>query len=120
MDQKITDMYELLDSIEVIIEAADPAKRKALAQTIDAFAENFPEDFFLGCRPAGADAPAPFAVNDRRGVPPRGAIEAARCHPAGGSQVGRQRLAAPCVPLPRHFIHEAKKKTQPAASCCEP
>ena len=66
MDQKITDMYELLDFIEVIIEAADPAKRKALAQTIDAFAENFPEDFFLGCRPAGADAPAPFAVKRGR------------------------------------------------------
>jgi hypothetical protein len=45
MDQKITDMYELLDSIEAVIEAADPAKRKALAQTIDAFAEDFPEDF---------------------------------------------------------------------------
>ena len=29
-------------------------------------------------------------------MPPRGAIEAARCHPAGGSQAGRQRLAAPC------------------------
>jgi len=51
MDQKITDMYELLDSIEAVIEAADPAKRKALAQTIDAFAEDFPEDFFWAVGP---------------------------------------------------------------------
>jgi hypothetical protein len=51
MDQKITDMYELLDSIDAVIEAADPAKRKALAQTIDAFAEDFPEDFFWAVGP---------------------------------------------------------------------
>jgi len=96
MDQKITDMYELLDSIEAVIEAADPAKRKALAQTIDAFAEDFPEDFFWAVGPQAPTLLHHLLINDRRGVPPRGAIEAARCHPAGGSQAGRQRLAAPC------------------------
>jgi hypothetical protein len=39
-------MYELLDAIEAVIKAADPAKREALAQTIDGFAEDFPDDFF--------------------------------------------------------------------------
>lgn len=29
-------MYELLDAIEAVIQAADPTKREALAQTIDA------------------------------------------------------------------------------------
>ncbi len=53
-DDKITGMYELLDAIEAVIKAADPAKREALAQTIDAYSESFPEDFFWA---VGAQAP---------------------------------------------------------------
>jgi hypothetical protein len=41
-----TSMFDLLDAIEAVISAADPAKREALAKTIDAYAEDFPEDFF--------------------------------------------------------------------------
>src|SRR5262245_41688180 len=46
MDDAITSIYELLDAIEAVIKAADPAKREALTRTIDAYAEDFPEDFF--------------------------------------------------------------------------
>jgi hypothetical protein len=45
-EEGITGMYELLDALEAVITAADPAKREALAHTIDAYAENFPEDVF--------------------------------------------------------------------------
>src|SRR5215471_8877665 len=46
MDDAITSIYGLLDAIEAVIKAADPAKREALTRTIDAYAEDFPEDFF--------------------------------------------------------------------------
>jgi hypothetical protein len=45
-DDEITGMYELLDAIEAVIKAADPAKREALARTIDAYSEDFPDEFF--------------------------------------------------------------------------
>jgi hypothetical protein len=45
-EEKITGMYELVDAIEAAINASDPAKREALALTIDAYAEDFPEEFF--------------------------------------------------------------------------
>jgi hypothetical protein len=44
-------MYELLDAIESVIKAADPVKREALAQTIDAYADDFAEDFFWAVGP---------------------------------------------------------------------
>jgi hypothetical protein len=44
-DGEIAGVYELLAAIEAVIKASDPAKREALAQTIDAYAEDFPEDF---------------------------------------------------------------------------
>jgi hypothetical protein len=47
----ITSMYELLDAIEAVIKAADPAKRKALAQTVDAYAADFPDDFWWAVGP---------------------------------------------------------------------
>jgi hypothetical protein len=53
-DETITGMYELLDAVEAVITAADPAKREALAKTIDAYAEDFPEEFFWAI---GAQAP---------------------------------------------------------------
>jgi hypothetical protein len=38
-------MYEVLDALEAALRAADPAKREALAQTIDAYHDDFPEEF---------------------------------------------------------------------------
>jgi len=46
-EEKITGMYELLAAVEAVIQAADPAKREVLAETIDAYAEGpFGEEFF--------------------------------------------------------------------------
>jgi hypothetical protein len=53
-DDDITGIYELLDAIEAVIKAADPAKREGLARTIDAYAEDFPDDFFWA---TGSQAP---------------------------------------------------------------
>ena len=54
-DEPITGMYELLDAIEAVIKAADPAKRETLATTIDAYAEDFPDEFFWA---TGAQSPS--------------------------------------------------------------
>jgi hypothetical protein len=43
---ELTDIYNVLDAIEAVITACDPAKRERLAATIDAFAEDFPDDFY--------------------------------------------------------------------------
>jgi len=40
-EEEITRMYELLDALEEALKAADPAKREALAKTIDAYHEVF-------------------------------------------------------------------------------
>ena len=53
-DDAITSIYELLDAIEAVIKAADLTKREALTRTIDAYAEDFPEDFFWA---TGSQAP---------------------------------------------------------------
>lgn len=50
-----TDMHSLVDALEAVIAAADPAKREALAATIDAYAEDCPDEFFWAI---GAQAPA--------------------------------------------------------------
>ena len=42
----ITGIYEVLDAVEAVIKCADPAKREALARTIDAYQDDFPEDFY--------------------------------------------------------------------------
>lgn len=44
-NEPITGMYELLEALEEALKASDPAKREALAETIDAYHEDFPEDF---------------------------------------------------------------------------
>lgn len=54
-DEPITGIFELLDAIEAVITAADPEKREALATTIDAYHEDFPEDFHWAI---GPQAPA--------------------------------------------------------------
>jgi hypothetical protein len=52
--EDITGMYELLDALEEALGTADPNKREALAKTIDAYHEDFPEDFHWAI---GAQAP---------------------------------------------------------------
>ena len=79
MSCDLTGVYELIEAIEAIIEAADPARREALARTIDAYAEDFPDEFFwatsaqapmllyqmlfwsidLACRPEAQSKPRP-------------------------------------------------------------
>ena len=45
-------MYELLDAVEAVIKGADPAKREALAETIDAHAAGcMGEEFFWAVGP---------------------------------------------------------------------
>jgi hypothetical protein len=50
-EEPITGMYELLDAIEAVIGSSDPEKREALAKTIDAYSEDFQEDFFWAIGP---------------------------------------------------------------------
>jgi hypothetical protein len=54
MDDEVTGMWKVLDAIEAVIKAADPAKRESLARTIDRYAEDFPEDFYWAI---GSQAP---------------------------------------------------------------
>lgn len=55
-DEDITGVYEVLEAIEAVIQAADPAKREHLAKTIDAYAHGpFAEDFYWA---TGMQAPA--------------------------------------------------------------
>jgi len=44
-DEHIVGIYEVLDALEEALKASDPAKREALAEAIDGYHENFPEDF---------------------------------------------------------------------------
>ena len=46
-----TGMYELLEAIEAAIGSAEPAKREALAKTINAYMNDFPEDYFWAVGP---------------------------------------------------------------------
>jgi hypothetical protein len=50
-EQPIIGMYELLDAIEAVIRCSDPEKRETLAKTIDAYSEDFQEDFFWAIGP---------------------------------------------------------------------
>jgi hypothetical protein len=54
MEEEITGMYELLDALSAVVSSCDPAKREVLAQTIDAYAEDFPDEFFWA---TGAQSP---------------------------------------------------------------
>lgn len=45
-EETIVGMYEFLEALEAVVKAADPSKRAALAEVIDAYAESFPEEFF--------------------------------------------------------------------------
>jgi len=74
MDDDITSIYQLLDAIEAVIKAADPAKREALTRTIE---------LLLGHRLTSADAPAPPTQHNRLGMSSGGTIEATPHHPVG-------------------------------------
>jgi len=53
-DDDVTGMYEFLDALRDVITSSDPAKRELLAEMIDGYANNFPDDFFWA---TGAQAP---------------------------------------------------------------
>lgn len=42
-EKPLTGIWELLDAVEAVIQAADPKKREVLARTIDAYGKDFPE-----------------------------------------------------------------------------
>jgi hypothetical protein len=44
-EDEMTGMYEVLDALEEALKSTDPKKREELAKTIDAYHEDFPEDF---------------------------------------------------------------------------
>jgi hypothetical protein len=46
-----TGMYELLEAVEAAIESAEPAKREALATTINAYMNDFPDEYFWAVGP---------------------------------------------------------------------
>ena len=54
LDEEIIGMWEVLDAIEAVIQCADPAKREALARTMDGYHDCFPEEFHWAL---GAQAP---------------------------------------------------------------
>jgi hypothetical protein len=53
-DEPIVGMYEVLDALEEALKASDPAKPEALAEAIDGYHEDFPEDFHWA---VGAQSP---------------------------------------------------------------
>ena len=78
-EPKITDVYDFLDAVRNVIASSDPAKRETLAKTINAWANDFPEEFHwaagvqapvllyhllmevdLGCRPDAMSKPRPI------------------------------------------------------------
>jgi hypothetical protein len=48
---KHTGMYELLEAIEAAIKSAQPERRELLARTINAYMNDFPEDYFWAIGP---------------------------------------------------------------------
>jgi hypothetical protein len=61
----IGDLWDVLNAIETVVSASDPAKREVLAQTIDAYADNYSEEYFWATRNASAGAPIPLTPYDR-------------------------------------------------------
>jgi hypothetical protein len=77
-EQEIISVYEVLEALRDVIASSDPTKCKTLAKTIDAWANDFPEEFHwatgmqapvllhhllmeidISCRPDGAAKPRP-------------------------------------------------------------
>jgi hypothetical protein len=46
-----TDMYDLLAALDGVVRTADPSKRACLAETIDAYCNDFSNDFFWATGP---------------------------------------------------------------------
>jgi hypothetical protein len=80
---EIVGIYELLDAVEAVVKSADPAARKALAQTIDAYADDFPDEFYWAVGPQ-----APTLLNFMLS-----AIDAASRPPAQSKPRAANRLA---------------------------
>jgi hypothetical protein len=55
MIDEIVGMYELLDALARAIKTAPEPERRALADTLSAYSEHFPDDFFWA---VGAQAPS--------------------------------------------------------------
>lgn len=49
--REIVGMYEVLDALEDALDSASPEKRKALSETLNGFARDFPEEFFWAVGP---------------------------------------------------------------------
>ena len=45
-NKAITGMFEVMEALESVIESSDVSKRKALAAVLDAYAKDFPDEFF--------------------------------------------------------------------------
>ena len=45
-DDDVTNVYDFLDALGQTIASSDPAKRELLAPTIDAYSNDFPDDFY--------------------------------------------------------------------------
>ena len=45
-DDDATNVYDFLDALGQTIASSDPAKRELLAPTIDAYSNDFPDDFY--------------------------------------------------------------------------
>src|SRR3954451_13770167 len=101
-EDEVVGVYELLDAIEGVIQAADPTKREILAKTIDAYAEDFPDDFYWA---VGPQAPALLnsllqmidaACRTGSQSKPRAAIRLVHRTPEGASSRPAKPRAWPC------------------------
>lgn len=45
-DEPIIGMYDVIEALEDVIKASDPAKRAVLAEMLDGYGESFPDEFF--------------------------------------------------------------------------
>jgi hypothetical protein len=54
-DEEFVSMYDVLEALEQVVKAADPAKRAVLAKAMDGFHDWFPEEFHWA---SGPQAPA--------------------------------------------------------------
>ena len=49
--EQVTGMHELLDALEAMIKAAPRAERDAFATVMEAYAEDFPDDYYCSVGP---------------------------------------------------------------------
>jgi hypothetical protein len=58
MANDVTGMFEVLDALESALKSAEPEKLEHLAKTLDAYSNDFPDEFFWA---VGAQAPSLLA-----------------------------------------------------------